>query len=217
MKHTTSQFLYNYWNEIRAGRLAPKRFEIEPARIGAILPDAFILERGGDDGQFVYRLAGTRIGERYGAERRHADFDDAFEAEDRDTLGGLLYEVAERGGVGWITVDVEDGHKNKAQLEYLLLPLIHTQDRIDRILGTVSLTTNSDWIGLSPITSQRIVEHDIVWPDGRPFELARTMAKLEPMVLEPQLRNARIVTANRRQFRVYDGGLAQSDEKSANS
>jgi len=30
MKQKTVQTLYAYWNEIRAGRLAPKRLEIEP-------------------------------------------------------------------------------------------------------------------------------------------------------------------------------------------
>ena len=45
MKHTTTQNLYAYWNAMRGARLAPRRFEIEPAQIADILPDTFILER----------------------------------------------------------------------------------------------------------------------------------------------------------------------------
>ena len=49
MREVITQALYGYWNEIRAGRLAPKRFEIEPSLIAGILPDTFILERVDND------------------------------------------------------------------------------------------------------------------------------------------------------------------------
>jgi len=57
MRHPTSQALYAYWNEMRGERIAPQRLEIQPARIGAVLPDTFILERC-DSRTFRYRLAG---------------------------------------------------------------------------------------------------------------------------------------------------------------
>ncbi|MEQ1673140.1 MAG: PAS domain-containing protein, partial [Hyphomicrobium sp.] len=42
MREAITQKLYTYWNDIRAGRLAPKRFEIEPSQIASMLPDTFI-------------------------------------------------------------------------------------------------------------------------------------------------------------------------------
>ena len=45
MKQRTIQTLYAYWNELRAGRIAPRRLEIEPSRISSILPETFMLER----------------------------------------------------------------------------------------------------------------------------------------------------------------------------
>ena len=39
------QTLYSYWNEVRAGRLAPQRLEIEPSRIAGVLAETFMLER----------------------------------------------------------------------------------------------------------------------------------------------------------------------------
>ncbi|MEO1694679.1 MAG: PAS domain-containing protein, partial [Pseudomonadota bacterium] len=45
MKHSTSHSLYAYWNEVRDGRPAPRRFEIEPSRIAHILSETLILER----------------------------------------------------------------------------------------------------------------------------------------------------------------------------
>ncbi len=48
MRHAASEALYTYWNEVRRGRIAPERLEIQPARIGSILLDTFILERVDD-------------------------------------------------------------------------------------------------------------------------------------------------------------------------
>ena len=45
MQQKTTKVLYNYWNDVRDGRLAPRRFDIEPARISEVLPDTFMLER----------------------------------------------------------------------------------------------------------------------------------------------------------------------------
>ena len=77
MKQKTSQILYAYWNGVRGERMAPRRFEIEPARIATILPETFILERLDTD-TFVYRLAGTRMCEQFGCEFRGANFLDGW-------------------------------------------------------------------------------------------------------------------------------------------
>ncbi len=85
MRDAVSQHLYTYWNEIRGSRLAPKRFEIEPSRISAILPDTFVLERI-DTATSRFRLAGTRICEAFAAEFRGLNIMDMFGDEDRITL-----------------------------------------------------------------------------------------------------------------------------------
>ena len=96
MKHATSQFLFGYWNEIRAGRLAPKRFEIEPARMGSVLPDTFILERAMSD-DFHFRLTGTRVAERFKAELRHVGFHEIWTEQDQLKVEVVLEEVRTRG------------------------------------------------------------------------------------------------------------------------
>jgi hypothetical protein len=67
MKQRTVQTLYGYWNALRAGRIAPRRLEIEPSRIGSILSETFMLERT-DPATCRYRLAGTRLCEIFGFE-----------------------------------------------------------------------------------------------------------------------------------------------------
>lgn len=206
MKHATSQFLFGYWNEIRNGRLAPKRFEIEPARMGSILPDTFILERTDTD-DFAFRLAGTRIIERFKSELRHIGFQEIWTTHDRLKVETVMDEVVTRGGVGRLECVVCDDHDNSATVEYVILPLIHTQDRLDRIVGAMSILTEAEttWLGNTPITAQNIVRHDVVWPDGEPREVVQNSVFHEP-TLAPHVRTARIVRVDRRQFRVYEGG-----------
>ena len=205
MKHATSQFLFGYWNEIRNGRLAPKRFEIEPGRMGAILPDTFILERSDTD-TFSFRLAGTRIAELFKADLRNVGFEEIWKEQDRLKVEVVLDDVASRGGVGRIECQVSDDNNNTATVEYIILPLVHTRNSIDRMVGAVSVlpTTGSDWIGNTPITLQDVTAHEVVWPEGRPHSLMEKMNQ-EPIVA-PHVRTARIVRVDRRQFRVYEGG-----------
>lgn len=206
MKHATSQFLFGYWNEIRNGRLAPKRFEIEPGRMGAVLPDSFILERKEND-TFSFRLAGTRIGERFKAELRNIGFHEIWTEEDRLKVEVVLEEVSARGGVGRLECTIGDDHNNSATVEYVILPLIHTRSCVDRMVGAMSILTEADatWLGNTPITSQTIRAHEVIWPDGRPHQLATHLRQDEP-TLAAHVRTARIVRIDRRQFRVYDGG-----------
>ena len=60
MQQATSRQLYAYWDRVRNGRIAPRRFEIEPAKIAKLLPETFIVESVGSLG-YRFRLAGTKI------------------------------------------------------------------------------------------------------------------------------------------------------------
>ncbi len=60
MQQPTSRQLYAYWDRVRNGRIAPKRFEIEPAKIAPLLPETFITEATGLR-TYRFRLAGTKI------------------------------------------------------------------------------------------------------------------------------------------------------------
>ena len=91
MQQRSSQSLVQYWDEIRAGRQAPQRCEIEPARIAALLPVTFILDCSPQSG-YRFRLAGTRICEQLGRELRGVDLQDLFNAQDREPLEILLQE-----------------------------------------------------------------------------------------------------------------------------
>lgn len=208
MKNKTSQILYAYWNEVRGKRLAPRRFEIEPARIGSILPETFILERI-EGGAHRFRLAGTRIFECFGNEFRGADFLDLWQGVDRELAGLDLDKVAEQGAVATFSFEGGGSDGRKASFEAILLPLVHTGQVIDRIVGAISCAHPPAWLGTQRLDDRRLTAHEIIWPDGRPHAVLAHGERQAPFMAHT--RAARLVRADRRQFRVYDGGLAKAD------
>src|SRR5262245_11941997 len=98
MQHRTIQSLYLYWNELRAGRIAPGRLEIEPSRISSVLAETFMLERT-EAGDYCYRLAGTRLCEIFGRELRETNLLSGWGDADRATLRRSLATTCERGAV----------------------------------------------------------------------------------------------------------------------
>jgi hypothetical protein len=209
MRTTLGRQLYTYWNDVRQGRLAPKRFEIEPARFAEHLPDTFILERVAANAA-RFRLAGTRMSEAFGTEFRATNIYDLFDHNDRLVLQRQISVISRQGAVGVFIISAGAPTGERATFEMLLLPLIHSGAVVDRFLGVLAPMDAPDWLGGVPLTSVKIEKSELVWPDGRPHALIDAQARQEPFAAH--IRNARIVRVNRRQFRVYDGGLSDRDD-----
>jgi hypothetical protein len=211
MKQTTNQILFQYWNGVRGERMAPRRFEIEPARIASILPETFILERL-DPETFAYRLAGTKLCEQFGTEFRGLNFLADWSDEDRSTLTQHLAMTLAKGGV--LLVEFEAGPLDhtapSASFELALLPLVHTSTTVSRYLGAVSAINPPAWLGRERLVTRRISGHSVIWPDGRPHALVDRNRNQTPFVTS--LAGARLVKIDRRTFRVLDGGLAGDTE-----
>jgi hypothetical protein len=240
MMQRTSQILFAYWNEVRAGRIAPRRFEIEPSRIGSILSETFILERmstlehtgpaavtPASSTQprpelrpvYRYRLAGTKLCEQFGDDFRGRDFLDDWDLDDRATLEQTLSGMSERGGVSVITFEASTSAgpgraasaRKRLTFEAVMLPLVHTSDSLDRFLGCMCPTDEPAWLGSERLVEKSLLRCELIWPDGRPFPVVEKNRQQTPFLAE--IRNARLVRSERRQFRVYDGGLAKSPQK----
>lgn len=211
MKEAISQQLYDYWNSMRGERVAPKRFEIEPSQIAKILPDTFILERI-DAETSRFRLAGTRICEAFATEFRGINFFELFTLEDRTTLQRQFSVIARQGAVGVFEIEGESESGHKARFEILVTPLMHTREVVDRYLGSITPIAAPPWLGCEQIVRRRLIAQDLIWPDGRQQPLTDALASRQTPFM-PHVRNARLVRVDRRQFRVYDGGLSGSDEE----
>ena len=167
MKQRTIQTLYAYWNDLRAGRIAPGRLEIEPSRISATLPETFMLERT-DPASYHYRLAGTRLCEIFGTELRGTNLLDGWTASDRTAIAASLKSTCEQGAVTLLTIEAGADMKRRVQLEVIMLPLMHANNTMERVIGAMSVLTSPHWLGYEHLTSQA--------PDRPQPDLARRAA-----------------------------------------
>jgi hypothetical protein len=218
MRHPATQALYAYWNEVRGDRPAPRRLDIQPARIAELLLDTFILERA-DRANFRFRLAGTRVAARFGLQLKSESFQSCWADGERALLEHHLFAIAELGRVGVFTGEAEllaeagepSAHGLSYPFELIVLPLRHTGETIDRLLcHLVPLEAQDAWRDGS-IRRLRLMAAEAVWPNGAPAgptSLADREASLDARQapLRPHVRMARIVRQGRRQFRVYEGG-----------
>ncbi len=203
MKVSTSQQLYAYWNDLRGGRLAPRRFEIEPASIAAILPDTFILERE-DRNEYMFRLAGTRICDRFGREFRGRNLLDLWTPDDREVIIRVLESVTRDGGVGVVGLMAGSSAGKQAAFEMLLLPLVHTGQSISRVLGALSPIAAQVPLIQEPYNQIELSTFDVIWPDGRPHALVARAGAPAPFIRDTG--DSKVVRFERRSFRVYEGG-----------
>lgn len=209
MKHKTTHTLYSYWNEIRGQRVAPNRFEIEPSRIAAILPDTFILDCS-EPRSYRFRLAGTRMSSLLGRDIRDTGFLDLFHSSDHGTLAQVLRHAIDLAPATLLTMvpasaaTTDEARHHTMQIEILLLPLFHTANAVTRMLGC-AVPLEPLIVGRSAFCGpQTLAHHETIWPDGRPHAVLETMHRQAPFA--PEHRGSRIVASDRRRFRVFDGG-----------
>ena len=202
MKQTTSRELYDYWDRVRRGRPAPRRSDIEPSDIRRILADTFILEVAGRE-NYIIRLAGTRICALYGREMKGDNFLDLWSPEDRNALATLGTAVSEDAAGAVVTFSVATAGDHSLTAELLMLPLSHSGERYDRILGSVAVGERPSWVGAQPVVSQTVVRLRMIWPNERPHFMRRASDRAETGVVIP------FALENRRRHRhlvVLDGG-----------
>jgi hypothetical protein len=126
------------WAGLRAGRIGPKRDEISPARLRAVLPFTFTIDvvDGGQD--FRFRFAGDRIiqfmGRRFAgtllSEQPSTPFFDAMRA---------LYSrcVTSRGAVTSGVVQASYPGKEFLEVEALVLPLSEDGSTVATLFGAL--------------------------------------------------------------------------------
>lgn len=206
MRLRSSQILYAYWNDVRADRLAPQRFEIEPSSMAAILSETAILELEPNQG-CRFRLAGTRISELFGRELRGVDLVGMWSAEDQAMVKGALTTLAGQGGCIVLSFTGMNEDRRTVALEGLLLPLVHHDGEIRRVLATFGAVEAPAWLAARPIVSIKLDHIEVVWPEGRPHAVLHKAQHQAPF--DAVLQQGRIVTQARRRFRVFEGGRAE--------
>lgn len=208
LKHKTSEVLFAYWDKVRGNRATPRRFEIDPGKIASVLPSTFILERLDAD-HFRFRLAGTRVCDMFGSELRGTNFLAGWTPSDRASLVRHMAALSKQGAVETIHMEAAPVARPSTPFEMILLPLRHSGESIDRVLGAFSPLDPPQWLGELPLTCKRIISQELVWPAGfQHDEISERNDPTVPVMLPAE--HARIVRSERRQFRVFEGGLGRS-------
>ena len=134
MKHENTKALYRYWNELRAGRAAPYRSELDPRAISHLLESTFILEHP-RAGAARFRLAGTKLCEQFGMELRGMSALALWHGDCRKRVKELLTEVVETPRIGHVSCTVETRSNQQFEAEFLYLPLRSDLGEMTRIVG----------------------------------------------------------------------------------
>ena len=198
LKHAVSEFLYGYWNRLRGDRPAPLRREIEPADIGTVLSDTFILETAADD-CYPYRLAGTRVCSAFGRELKGENWLDGWTARDREALATLLRTISNDAAGAGIEIEAGNGRGQNAAFEIVLLPLANRGPGYTRILGSFAPLDAPYWLGATPLAEAVVTALHLIWPNrSDPFREDRPG---HPVF------DRTIPLRRRRHLALYDGGL----------
>ena len=135
MQHPALSTVEAYWEALRAGRLVPRRAEVDPRGIDQALEYAFILERVAP-GMARFRLAGMHLNDLMGMEVRGMPLTSFFAPDARRTVSETLEHVFEEPATARLILEGECGiGKPELPAELLLLPLKSDLGDISRILG----------------------------------------------------------------------------------
>jgi len=156
MRQGNSRQLFDYWNRVRADRIAPRREEVEPGDIRHLLSDTFILEVSGTLRTISYRLAGTRLCAAFGRELKGYGFLGHWAEEDCFEIAKLLTRVYRDLQPIMVIMRGETDSGKTVDYEFVLLPLEPMPDGSARILGVATPVKDFYWLGAEPLTHCRL-------------------------------------------------------------
>ena len=125
----------DYWSSMRKGHDVPKRTDIDPRGIEALLENAFIAEKIAP-GLARLRIAGTHLSDLMGMEVRGMPISAMIAPEQRDQLAELLVEVFDRPAIVKINLESPASvGRRPLKGTLLLLPLRSDLGDTSRALG----------------------------------------------------------------------------------
>lgn len=166
MRHKTTQTVFDHFNRIRDGNSAPLRADLHPEELKSVLPDIFILEMD-RHGNFVFRLAGTRICAILGHELRGERFVALWHAPHRHRMKLAAEAVLANQAPMTVKVRSIADEEKDGELEMLLLPLSSRPGTVDRLYGSLVDLTHP------PLLIER---HRILWADSLNFVVPDAVA-----------------------------------------
>ena len=151
MRSKTTKALFHYWTALRGDRQLPRRDEIRPADIHALLPEIFILQRQ-VDGAVRFRLAGTHVCDLFGQELRDQHFATLWLGEGRQEIADVAGQVMTHCAPMLLSSSGATGAGDRLDVEVLLVPLASPDGKGDRVLGALSPLSRPIWLHMTRLT-----------------------------------------------------------------
>lgn len=135
--------LFDYWRNSAKGRAMPRRADINPAAIAAMLPSISILDASARLDKITYRLAGTRLREIFGCEVTGKSVFDLEFGEKRDYWLSIYERVIAEQIPMQGAVKGPIAHRDHVVLFWMRLPLSEDGSAVNKVLcHDVSLPVN---------------------------------------------------------------------------
>lgn len=162
MKHRNSHLLIGYWSRLRAGRDVPDQSDIDPRALKRMLSQVFILDAR-DPARPFYRLAGTKLCDRFGLELRGTSFYAHWEAQARDRLVLLLRQSLQMKQPLWLSAIGTTSSCAMMEMETVLAPLTFGAGTPpQRFLGIAQFLGDSTQLGGRSIAYERLIDSRMV-------------------------------------------------------
>ncbi|OCJ12787.1 PAS domain-containing protein [Rhizobium sp. AC27/96] len=146
MRQATSIEIFTYWERIRGDADAPMRNLIQPSAVSHILPELFILENTADDNP-RFRLAGTAICNLMGREIRGENFAALWAGSQQEDPVRIAAGVMTHVVPALINATGYCISGRSMTFELVLMPLRTSGNTCDRLLGCLTPTARSAWLG----------------------------------------------------------------------
>lgn len=133
MFHSGTRRLIDYWTSLRRDGRAPDRAAFQPAGLGALLPQAFIVGRG--DQPLLVRLAGEALVDLHGRGLKGKGFLSFWESPSRAAVRDAVVSAVRGPGPVVIFAEADRASGERVGLEIAMAPLVGPDGRIDRLVG----------------------------------------------------------------------------------
>jgi hypothetical protein len=168
MRQAGTYELFTYWDELRRGRAAPERADLDPAAIRNVLADTFMLEVDAER-TYPFCLSGTRLSALFDAELKGLPFLSLWNETQKPEIARMLQMVVDGACPIVAGAAAAPAGYDNTEFELLLLPLRYHGKTHARVLGRIAPAKRPSWLGLIPIEaleflSMRVLEGGALTP-----------------------------------------------------
>ena len=144
LDHPDLQVLEDHWQSLRGPTSVPQRKHLNPAKIEAVLPATFILQRVAT-GTARFRMAGRSINDLLRMDARGMPFSTLFKAEAQDDIRHLMETAFQSPAIVGLPLASAGGLlRPELDAAVLLLPMVDNAGLPTRLLGALVTSGGAD-------------------------------------------------------------------------